>query len=294
MVLLYLRELVSSCEPQELLPRCPIEWDDQLPATWKEWRSRQAADGNSYQQQLQTVAGTRKDLMERVQAVFADADPHLWIEAWQMHQRHLVYSTFTDNEIVVSTDFSAQFDHKCAWTLTCEHPPRSNQAVYVVTHSPGVDGDGERTVSTDVWRMFSEMKGDALFHNTALAHSVDYYANELPALEQAHVFTDGCRSQYKGRRNFAKIAAFPSVHNGVKLRHHFAAGHHFKGPHDAFGKDPTFLARMAERHQRARIATPCPGATPPTSTLAWMRPSRRCSSLAPSLARAPPAAALVL
>jgi len=194
--------------------------------------------------------------MERVQAVFADADPHLWIEAWQTHQRHLVYSTFTTNEIVISTDFSAQFDHKCAWTLTCEHPPRSNQAVYVVTHSPGVD-DGERTVYTDVWRMFSEMKGDALFHNTALSHIVEYYANELPGLEQAHVFTDGCRGQYKGRRNFAKIAAFPSLslHKGVKLRHHFAASHHFKGPHDAFGKDPKFLARMAERHQRARIAT---------------------------------------
>ena len=72
---------------------------------------------------------------------------------------------------------------------------------------------------------------------------------------QVHCFTDGCRGQYKGRRNFHRIASFPSEHEGVRLLHHFAAGHHFKGPHDAYGKDPKFLARMAERQQRVRLAT---------------------------------------
>ena len=73
---------------------------------------------------------------------------------WQAHQRHLIYATFGADEMCISTDFSAQFDHKCAWTLTCEHPPRSNQAVYVVTDSPRDDKDGARMVTTDVWRIF--------------------------------------------------------------------------------------------------------------------------------------------
>ena len=41
----------------------------------------------------------------------------------------------------------------------------------------------------------------------------------------------------------------------MRILHHFATSHHFKGPHDAYGKDPKFLGRMAERHQRVRLAT---------------------------------------
>ena len=57
------------------------------------------------------------------------------------------------------------------------------------------------------------------------------------------MFTDGCRGQYKGKRNFNRIAQFPSNHpvtwvpgpivRGVNIIHRFAASHHFKGTHDA-------------------------------------------------------------
>ena len=85
-------------------------------------------------------------------------------------------------------------------------------AVYVVTHSPRVDGNGARVVTTDVWRIFSEVKGDALFHNTALKQIVEYYRERLSDLRHVHLFTDGCRGQYKGKRNFCRIASFPSEH----------------------------------------------------------------------------------
>ena len=51
------------------------------------------------------------------------------------------------------------------------------------------------------------------------------------------------------------IAQFPSRHHGVELVHRFAASHHFKGPHDAYGKDAKHLGRTAERHGKARLAT---------------------------------------
>lgn len=244
----------DKCGWDKCMPRCPIEWDNTKPATWKEWRPRIEADGKSYQKEMRTIEGTREGLMLRLKAIFTEGDPHAWVDSWQTHQRHMVYATFESNELCISTDFSAQFDHKCAWTLTCEHPPRSNQAVYVVTHSPRTDDTGERVVTTDIWRIFSEVKGDSLFHNTALAQIVEFYKERLD-LERVHVFTDGCRGQYKGKRNFCRIASFPSEHQGVHLLHHFAASHHFKGPHDAYGKDPKFLGRMAERHQRVRLAT---------------------------------------
>jgi hypothetical protein len=246
----------DKCGLAVCMPRCPVEWDDAKPASYKKWCPIPATDGKSYRMELRKIDCTRKELMERIQAVYTDGDPHQWIDNWQTHHRHLTYATFGDDEMCISTDFSAQFDHKCAWTLTCEHPPRSNQAVYVVTHSPRIDEHGARSVTTDIWRIFSEVKGDALFHNTALSQIVKYYKERL-GLKQVHVFTDGCRGQYKGKRNFHRIASFPSKpeHKGVRLLHHFAAGHHFKGPHDAYGKDPKFLGRMAERQQRVRLAT---------------------------------------
>ena len=69
--------------------------------------------------------------------------------------------------------------------------PRSNQAVYVVTRTY-LDSNGVRKFDTDVWRIFSEVKGDTLFHNTALSLIVEYYKARFP-LRQVHVFTDGCR-----------------------------------------------------------------------------------------------------
>lgn len=200
-----------------------------------------------------TVKGTRKQLMERLEALFAEWSPHDWIDRWTMHNRHLTYATFEDDECCISTDFSAQYEHKAYATRTCEHPPRSNMDVFIVTHSPRMV-DGERVVTTDVWRIFSEAKGSALFHNQALDDIVSYYRERL-GLKRVYIFSDGCRSQYKGKKNFVKIATFPSRIHGVELIHRFAASHHFKGPHDAYGKDAKHLCRTAERNQKARLAS---------------------------------------
>ena len=69
-----------------------------------------------------------------------------------------------------------------------------------------------------------------------------YYQANLPTkLTRVYVFSDGCRSQYKGKKNFVRIAQFPSRMHGIRLVHRFAASHHFKGPHDAYGKDAKHL-----------------------------------------------------
>ena len=161
--------------------------------------------------------------------------------------------------------------------------------VFIVTHSPRIENN-ERVVTTDVWRIFSEAKGSALFHNKGLDDIVKYYRERL-GLKRAYVFSDGCRSQYaptptlrapcpgivhlsrciclhtfhthtythtsryKGRNNFVCIAQFPSRHHGVELVHRFAASHRFKGPHDAYGKDAKHFGRTAEHHGKARLAT---------------------------------------
>ena len=177
-----------------------------------------------------------------------------------------------------------------------------------------------------MWRIFSAAKGSSGFHNQCLDQIVEYYRSVI-SLAIVWVCTDGCRGQYKGKRNFRRISTFASEHSkashvprdptesyvssspdnlnllvqsvfaaansaasasatetarsseftarsspitpcrttrpapfppevrDVILRHLFACGHHFKGPHHGYGKDAKFMPRTAERHQRARIAT---------------------------------------
>ena len=243
----------NHCGWGKSMPTCPIEHGEQEDAEWKEYRPRIEPDGKSYQDELVIVKGTRKQLMERLAKLFAEWSPHDWIDRWATHQRHMTYATFRDDEMCISTDFSAQSDHKAFCTRTCEHPARSNMDVFIVTHSPR-EVDGERIVTTDVWRIFSEAKGSALFHNQALDDIVTYYRERL-RLKRVFVFSDGCRSQYKGKKNFARVAQFPSHMSGVQLVHRFAASHHFKGPHDAYGKDAKQLCRTAERNGKARLAS---------------------------------------
>ena len=106
---------------------------------------------------------------------------------------------------------------------------------------------------TEVVRVICEVKGSAHFHNTALKLIVDYIKTIVPELKRVFVFTDGCKGQYKGRHNFGRIAQFPSEHDGVHLHHRFAASHHFKGPHDGYGKDFKLLTRTAERNKKRRL-----------------------------------------
>ena len=315
------------CGWDACMPRCPLEWDATKKATIKKYVPKLQSNGVSVQSELREEETTRKGLMERMQGAFAIADPHLFIDEWTSHHRHLVYASMGLNAIAIQTDFSAQYAHKAAWTNTCEHPPTSNMDVFVVTRVQ-FDATSKRQYITDVWRIFSAAKGSSGFHNQCLEQIVEYYRTILP-LEITWVFTDGCRGQYKGKRNFRRISTFasdhskashipmqcssftssslpsldqlaqsvfaaatasasavatesardavftsasssatpltpcrtthhakppPAVHD-VIIRHLFACGHHFKGPHDGYGKDAKFMPKTAERHQRARIAT---------------------------------------
>ena len=131
-------EHCSSCGWDVQMPSCPIENSEEADAEWKEYRPRIEPDGRSFQDELVKVTGTRKQLMERLAKLFADWSPHDWTDRWNTHARHLTYATFLGTEMCISTDFSAQYDHKAFCTRTCEHPSRSNMDVFVVTHSPRV------------------------------------------------------------------------------------------------------------------------------------------------------------
>lgn len=244
----------SECGMDRRMPHCPIEHTNE-PATYKVYSPR----GESNQEALIVVNGTRSEFMAQLRKVYQQWLPHYWIKTWCEHQRHLTYSTFKIDEACISTDFSAVYDHKAWATRCCEQPHHSNMAVFVLTyrapeegHAPG---EGMHKTYTEVLRVISEAKGNTHFHNIALQDVVTYLKSTIPSLRQVYLFTDGCKGQYKGRKNFARIAEFPSILDGIKLVHRFSASHHFKGPHDQYGKDAKALTRVAEKFKKRRLPT---------------------------------------
>ena len=214
-------------------------------------------------------------------------------------------------------------------------PPRSHASMvqHAIAHPPpphAFISPTPGTFITDVWRIFSAAKGSSAFHNKCLWQTVNFYRGVI-GLRVVIVCTDGCRGQYKGRRNFYCLGLFASEHTtdtyepgtvpmsflsfvssaapsrgdlrsivgsvltgafagadvtmtdaalsrqpvgptitpgrrtapaytpppvyDVSVRHLFACGHHFKGPHDGYGKDAKFMPKTAERHQKVRLAT---------------------------------------
>lgn len=230
------------------MPTCPVE-NSGDEAQYKVYAPR----GNSNQEALVTMKCTRAEFMAQLRKIYLEWLPHHWIKCWCEHQRRLTYATFGYDEACISTDFSAVYDHKAWATKCCEQPHYSNMAVFVVTFSRLQDG--KRALFTEVVRVISEAKGGTHFHNVSLRQIVDYLKTILSNLRRVYLFTDGCKGQYKGRKKFARMAEFPSLHNGIQIRHLFSASHHFKGPHDQYGKDAKALARAAERNKKRRLPT---------------------------------------
>ena len=237
------------------MPQCPVENSAADPAEWKEYRPRGPdSTGSGTQEDLVVIKGTRAGLMERLKKIYGLWLPHhQWIKRWNDHQRKLTYATFSVDEACVMTDFSAIYDHKAFCARCCEQPHHSNMDVFVITWAR-IEA-GQRKLSTEVVRVISEAKGNAHFHNEALKLIANYLKTVVPSLKCIFVFTDGCKAQYKGRKNFGRIAQFPSQHEGVRIHHRFSASHHFKGPHDGYGKDFKLLSKTAERNKKRRMPT---------------------------------------
>ena len=233
--------------------QCKVEYSSQRDATYRDYRPMPRGVNKTTGEVVMTdelvnVTSSRQDFMERLKSHYETWISHMWIHKWQNTQRHLDLATFGTDTIVIHTDFAAQHVHKSSDTATCSQHNHSNMAVFCVTHSPVDDpttgeqlsplsqpsspftfvcSSGVRTVTTDVWRAISKAKHNHLFHNVALDLIAEHYRQKLGA-RFIHLWTDGCRGQYKGRRNFYEISQFPHKHHGMQLIHCFAASHHFK------------------------------------------------------------------
>ena len=165
--------------------------------------------------------------------------------------------------LLIHADFAAQIQHEFDGNVTCSTFAHSNCEVVVASHSPKwvlqKNGTWKREITTDCWFFIggtvSKFKeADSHAHNASLLHLLQYYKSKMPNLRRIIMCTDGCGGQYKGRFNFKYIARY-TRHEGISVRHIFAATAHFKGFHDALGKLIAKIYEKAEKYHKARSET---------------------------------------
>ena len=125
---------------------------------------------------------------------------HRWGIAWTRWQFKLDIATFDGlTSILVLTDFAAVYEMKGKEVGTCEHGISSHQLVALVLFNPGpiASGDGpEREVKCDYWRVWSNQKGNAAFHDMAMRDIARHYvtSGKVPDLQSFKVWSDGQRA----------------------------------------------------------------------------------------------------
>ena len=226
--------------------RCADEYNDSA-ATWKRPTEIDAGKGRSETRFVEHT-GTRAELLAEIEGSVPEFLYHRWIRMWMKWQFKLDIATFNGrHEILILTDFAAIYEMKGKEVGNSEHGISSHQLVALVLHSPApmARNEGEeREVKCDYWRIWSNKKGDAAFHDKAMREIAEYYRSNgiVPELRRLKIWSDGQRAQYKGRKNFGRMAEWPKpkADGGLELEswHNFFVSHHASGPQDNAGKDP--------------------------------------------------------
>jgi hypothetical protein len=226
--------------------RCKDEYNDE-PATWKKKKKIDVGKGK-LDDRFVDHTGTRAELLLEIEDNARDFFYHRWGIAWTRWQFKLDIATFDGRtSILVLTDFAAVYEMKGKEVGTCEHGISSHQLVALVLFNPGpiASGDGsEREVKCDYWRVWSNQKGNATFHDMAMRDIARHYltSGKVPDLQSIKIWSDGQRAQYKGEKNFGRVVEWPNVEDDggmeMDMEHNFFMPHHASGPQDNAGKDP--------------------------------------------------------
>ena len=252
----------STCSWSNRFPlhrRCKDEYNSE-PATWKKRKKIDVGCGRVEDRYVDHT-GTRAELLQEIEDSAQEFFYHRWVMAWTRWQYKLDISTFdASTEILVLTDFAAVYEMKGKDVGTCEHGISSHQLVALVLYNPGpvaTEEGPEREVKCDYWRIWSNQKGNAPFHDQAMREIANYYvrSGKVPALGRLKVYSDGQRSQYKGEKNFGRMVEWPeSKDDGgmeIDIFHNFFVSHHASGPQDNAGKDPRRAMDRAIVHDKA-------------------------------------------
>ena len=227
-------------------PLCDLDFDTGEIVRWKEYRvieiqGKCTADGKARTKEvIFPVCGTRFDLMGKIQDKFQQLRFHVWVKRYTAAVESAVISSLSAarKEIAIKMDFAAQMELGPAQRATCERPSTCNLFVATVMY---FNGGGARKV--DYWRVWTDAKKTPEFVWLVLGWVFDRYRPQT-----AHIFTDGCTSEFKCDRNWMQVALASKQH-AVHVRHYFTASYHFCCVVDSIGKDPRIAIQRAEKEE---------------------------------------------
>ena len=182
------------------------------------------------------------------------AIPHESKVIWNAHARTICVNKSDNTVLNLMTDFSAVLDHDVQDKLNTAIPCRSNQCIFLSTHSPRTvvltNGSCKRVQQNDVWHFWSAqggvLEGNSYYHSVCTKYIIDELADQK--LKRVNIFTDGCAEQYKSRRNAYFVGQLAET-TGMIVTHNYAPTASFKTMVDGQGNVTKSLYRELERSE---------------------------------------------
>lgn len=242
---------------------CDAERDENVEVTVRKYENV-VGRSRGVQMEIVEVKMNGDELMDHLIQCASLAIPHEWNVVWNSHARQICVNKSGRDTLTLMTDFSAVLDHDVQDRLNTAVPCRSNQCVFLATHSPRtvtLDNAVEKRVQeNDIWHMwFSSggmLDGNYYTHSVCTRHIVKKYKSESSGnLKKLNLFTDGCGEQYKSRRTAYFVAEMAREMDMI-VTHNYAPTASFKTMVDGQGNVTKALYRRLEKSEEE--GTRCP------------------------------------
>ena len=232
---------------------CDVERNVDIEVSVRKYENVQ---GRSRGMQLEVIEVKMNgdELLDHIIQCATLAIPHEWNVHWNAHARTICVNKSNNEVLNLMTDFSAVLDHDVQDKLNTAIPCRSNQCIFLATHSPKVitleNKCLKRVQENDVWHFWSAQGGvleaNIYYHSVCTRHIISKLSNL--DLKRVNIFTDGCAEQYKSRRNGYFLTSL-AEDTGMTVTHNYAPTASFKTMVDGQGNVTKAFYRKLERSE---------------------------------------------
>jgi len=224
--------------------RCLQEWSEVNYITWHKYDDMDRNGGSKKQKELVQVTTTHKQFMEEMIADLKTFMPHNWKKQWDRQQRTIQQRSIPADGIIIFVDFSANYECRGQDVVTCGTCNTAYQLVFIVHHSQTTLPNGTKNMTSDAWHFWGHPEKDKLetnfsYYNECVTYLIKHYKQQFShggkALNRVWINSDGCRGQFKSRKNIFNLIQLRKTHGLKEIIHTFAPMGCFKCEVDSNG-----------------------------------------------------------
>ena len=204
----------AHCSNAKKMPTCAHIRQSSARAAWFAFETITTANGVKHTDQIVEKTGTGMQLWDTFVTYFHNKYvPHNSVARLQQHNFNTCLATFDTNTVVCTADFAEKYTHTSTVEVTCQTKPKSTLMILVAHVHPRLEphpqtGTPQRTHDSVAYVVVSDDElHDAEFHRHALRLITNdiksKYSDVVTPLRRLVLWTDGCASQYKGKRRRA-------------------------------------------------------------------------------------------